>query len=154
MADMKLDEAKLIEMVETQAKIARSVLERQVAESIEEVKQVARALRDTPDQVLELFKSSAVAFTGDVQYRDAVEFQDVTVHTNRSTNRIGRFEPHPQPVPAGKYRVLFFLVRVGDAARACDDCGLVGPTLVKPDHHGGQKTVCVDRDACNRRPQR
>lgn len=34
----------------------------------------------------------------------------------------------------------------------CDDCGVLSDDLItKGDHHGGQKTVCRDRDACHRR---
>lgn len=34
----------------------------------------------------------------------------------------------------------------------CDDCNaLSGDLITKGDHHGGQKTVCRDRDACHRR---
>lgn len=36
--------------------------------------------------------------------------------------------------------------------KPCDDCGVLSNDLItKGDHHGGQKTVCRDRDACHRR---
>lgn len=38
--------------------------------------------------------------------------------------------------------------------RACDDCGKaqkLEDLITKGDHHGGDKTVCKDRDACHRR---
>lgn len=38
--------------------------------------------------------------------------------------------------------------------RKCDDCNLrrlSDDLITKGDHHGGQKTVCRDRDACHRR---
>lgn len=39
-----------------------------------------------------------------------------------------------------------------EPGRSCDDCGAIGEDLItKGDHHGGQKTVCRDRDACHRR---
>lgn len=34
----------------------------------------------------------------------------------------------------------------------CDDCGISGlEFIIKSDHHGGNKTVCRDRDACHSR---
>ncbi len=36
--------------------------------------------------------------------------------------------------------------------KPCDDCGTPSSDLItKADHHGGDKTVCRDRDACHRR---
>lgn len=33
----------------------------------------------------------------------------------------------------------------------CQDCGIMNDLITKGDHHGGMKTVCVDRNTCNRR---
>jgi hypothetical protein len=44
-------------------------------------------------------------------------------------------------------RFLAWLQRFG----VCEDCGRFGLRITKGDHHGGTKTVCSDRAACNLR---
>lgn len=36
----------------------------------------------------------------------------------------------------------------------CEDCGFEGTLLVKGDHHGGHKRVCIDREACHETSRR
>jgi hypothetical protein len=38
-----------------------------------------------------------------------------------------------------------------EAEKRCDDCFSASRLTTKTDHHGGMKTVCIDREACHAR---
>ena len=117
MADMKLDEAKLLKSLEHAAERAQGELRIRIDNSKAEVAVVARALRDTPDSTLELFKHAKIALVEEVVVDGSYGSADLNVQV-----RIGprQFEmgssrnawANAEAAKDGRYRALFFLVRI------------------------------------------
>ena len=117
--DLKIDEGKLLNAIEKAETQAKERLDARVNESKEEVKIVARALRDTPDSTLELFKAAAVAFVEEIEINENYGSIDVSaeIRVGPRTFVIGRTHNNSWAEKLtngvnGRYRALLFLVKL------------------------------------------
>ena len=110
MADMKLNEAKLMESVERSIRHATEIIQERAKIAIGEVGEVSRALRDTPDNVAELFRTAVVAQVKEVSFVNAQ--QRIWVQVNTGGLSFAMSGSDRAEIPAGKYRAMFFLLKI------------------------------------------
>ena len=109
MADMRqVDEARLIEQLRTETKCLSDRIEAIGREQVESLRQVLAAHREMPERSFDLLASATVAGVKEIQLRPSRNGL-AEVNARISSEDIFSYQEIPH-VPAGRYRVILFLV--------------------------------------------
>ena len=115
MADLNIDEAALHERIARAGEAAVADVRDAVGRVCEEAAQAARALAALPKHSSELLQAAVVAGVQEIEFRQPPHHVAASFSTDQGGYQLAH---HDREIPAGRYRVLLFVVPIGEKERA------------------------------------